>query len=503
MDIKRIKRSVFRLIAGLLPASCCLLLVSSYQPTLLERVQAEGELRVLSRNGPTTYYEGPKGITGFEYTLLKGFADELGVALVIEEEASLGKILQRLTNGTREHLAAANITVTPKRSRKVAFTQPFIDVYQQLIYNSNLPEPAGLPDLTGRDLVVAADGAHVERLRELRDTYPELNWREVDNADVIDLMEMVHKGEADAAIVDSHAFELNRYAYSRVRAAFALNDQQHLAWAFPKGLDDSLYKAADAYLTRIKADGRLQAINDRFFKPMPIEEVDTADALAFFQRLEKRFPRWEEDLRAAGETFELDWTLLAAISYQESHWDPKAVSPTGVRGLMMLTRATASEVGVDDRVDPTQSIYGGARYFRNLLDRIPARVTDPEDRLYMALAAYNVGMGHLEDARVLTERHGDNPNKWADVRKYLPLLSKRQYFSQTRHGYARGWEPVHYVRKVRNYHRIMAWYAEQEERRLAVLYYEDHTDSHAQASNADSSRDTTQVSLKTSALSVL
>ena len=499
MDIKRLKRLGLRALTGLLLIHSCLLLVRSYQPDLLEQVRESGELRVLSRNGPTTYYEGPKGYTGFEYTLLKGFAEDLGVELVIMEEPSLGKMFSRLTNDTREHLAAANITVTPKRSKRVLFTQPFIEVQQQVIYHSRHQSPREVVDLMGRDLVVIAQSAHVERLKELRETYPELSWREIENVEMIDLMEMVHKGEADAAIVDSHAFELNRYAYARVRAGFALTGSQQLAWAFPRTGDTSLYQAAETYLSRIKDNGQLAAIQERFFQPMPVEEVDTADALAFMRRLEQRFPRWEEDIRAAGEEFEVDWALLAAISYQESHWDPKAVSPTGVRGLMMLTRATASEVGVDNRIDPTQSIFGGARYFRNLLDRIPARVTDPEDRLYMALAAYNVGMGHLEDARVLTERHGDDPNKWTEVRKYLPLLSKRQYFSQTKHGYARGWEPVHYVRKVRSYHRILAWYAEQEERRLAVLQFEDQEDNQPQAQL----QEVRQLSLQTSSLSVL
>lgn len=500
MDIKRLKHLGLRAFIGLLLINASLLLVRSYQPDLLEQVREAGELRVLSRNGPTTYYEGPKGYTGYEYTLLKGFADEIGVELVIVEESSLGKMFNRLTNTTSEHLAAANIAVTPKRSKRVQFTRPFIEVQQQLIYHKGLSEPRELGDLIGLDLVVIAHSAHVERLKEMHETYPELSWREIDNAEMIDLMEMVHKGEADAALVDSHAFELNRYAYSRVRAGFFLPGSQQLAWAFPPSEDASLYEAANAYLNRIAENGELAAIHHRFFQPMPVEEVDTADVFALMRRLEHRFPRWEEDLRAAGEEFGLDWTLLAAISYQESHWDPNSVSPTGVRGLMMLTRATASEVGVDNRIDPTQSIYGGARYFRNLLDRIPTRVTGEEDRLYMALAAYNVGMGHLEDARVLTERHGDNPNIWADVSKYLPLLSKRQYFSNTKHGYARGWEPVHYVRKVRSYHRILAWYAEQEERRLAVRPVEEQNTNEFPQSHFEEAR---QLSLQTSSLSVL
>jgi membrane-bound lytic murein transglycosylase F len=234
---------------------------------------------------------------------------------------------------------------------------------------------------------------------------------------------------------------------------------------------------------------------------MPVEEVTSGDAMMFTYRLENRFPRWKDDLIAAANEFELDWKLLASISYQESHWDPSAKSRTGVRGLMMLTKATASEVGVEDRTNPTESIFGGAQYFKYLLGRIPERVTGESDRVNMALAAYNVGFGHLEDARVLTEKHGDNPNLWSDVRKYLPLLSKRQYYSQTKHGYARGWEPVHYVKQVRSYRKILDWYNMQEERRLAVLQHDSRQDNGVVKTINDARL--SRNNLNTSALSVL
>lgn len=492
--------AVTRLLSGLLLLTCCLLLVRSHQPTLLEQVLIDGQLHIISRNGPTTYYEGPNGLTGFEHTLIQGFADELGVQLIIDDENNIGAILQKTMSGQYD-LAAAGLTVTPKRQKKILFSQAFIEVQQQVIYHSRKPAPTNLLDLMGKDIVVVAQSSHVERLRELQESYPELTWREPPGAEMIDLIEMVHKGEADAAIVDSNAFSLNRYAFPKAKVAFDISEAQEVAWAFPYRKDSSLYDAAQAYLAKIRQSGELQTITDTFFQPMPIEEVTTGDAMMFTYRLENRFPRWKDDLMAAAETYDLDWKLLASISYQESHWDPSAKSHTGVRGLMMLTRATASEVGVDNRTDPKQSIFGGAQYFKSLLGRIPERVTDESDRLYMALAAYNVGLGHLEDARILTEKHGDNPNLWSDVRKYLPLLSKQQYYSQTKHGYARGWEPVHYVKKVRNYRKILDWYNLQEERRLAVLQH-DSRQANNEVTSISNAR-LTRNNLNTSALSVL
>lgn len=495
--------SFSHLFKGLMLIGICMMLERSYQPDALEKVLTEGQLRVISRNGATTYYEGPNGLTGFEYSLLKGFADDLGVELVIEDEDSFNHILHLVGTGNH-HLAAAGITITPARSKKVQFTSPYMDVTQQLIYNTRQPAPSTVAELVGKDLLVIAESAHVEQLLELRKTYPDLRWREVQELEMIDLMEIVHSGKADYAIVDSNSFDINKHAFPRAQVAFEISEAQPLAWAFPKSSDTSLFNAAEAYLERIQENGTLAKTVEFFYQP--VAEVTTIDALFLSYRLENRLPSLTKTLKEAAAAYDLDWELLAAISYQESHWNPKAKSRTGVRGLMMLTLATAGEVGVSNRNDPEQSIYGGAKYFRNLLDRIPERVTG-DDRVFMALAAYNVGMGHLEDARVLTESHGDNPNKWSDVRKYLPLLAKRQYYSKTKHGYARGWEPVTYVKNVRNYHKILAWYVTHEERRLAANPPQDEeyaADASEQVDVLTPNKSTfTHSSFNTSSLSVL
>jgi membrane-bound lytic murein transglycosylase F len=456
--------SMSNLIAGLALIFGSAALVSSKPPTTLERILADGELRVLSRNGPTTYYEGPHGPTGFEYTLLQGFAHELGVTLVIKDEEKLGTILRRVNLGDA-HLAAAGLTITERRSQLVDFNTPYMEVSQQLLYNSRERRPTGVEDLVGKNLLVIANSSHAERLRELQQVYPELQWQERNSLEMIDLLEMVHRGEVDYAVVDSNAYRLNQHTFPRAQVAFEIGEPQQLAWAFPKSRDQSLYLAAQAYLDRVTTDGTLTSIKEHFYDH--IDEVTTGGALLFSYRLENRLPRWEEELKTAAGEFELDWQLLAALSYQESHWNPDARSRTGVRGLMMLTLAAASDMGISNRIDPSQSIYGGAKYFRSMYNRVSSSVTG-EDRTWMAMAAYNVGLGHLEDARTLTKQHGDNPDKWADVSKYLPLLARRQYYRETRYGYARGWEPVTYVRNIRNFYNIIAWHSQQEQRRTAL-----------------------------------
>lgn len=460
---RRLITALFHTSMGLMLIGVSALLVGSKPPTTLERVMTLGELRVVSRNGPTTYYKGPFGYTGFEYIMLQGFARELGVNLVIEEEEDLEQMLSKVSRG-QTHIAAAGLTVTESRQHKVRFNFPYLEVNQQLLYNSREEAPESPADLVGKEILVVAKSSHAERLRELQKDYPGLTWREESGLEMIDLLEKVHSGKVDYAVVDSNAYELNRHTFPRARVAFNLGAPQELAWAFPKSQDQSLYNAAWKYLERAHREGTLQRVSQRFYDH--IDEVTTGGALLFSYRLEKRLPRWQEELQKAADEFDLDWRLLAAVSYQESHWNPNARSYTGVRGLMMLTQVTAREVGVSNRIDPTQSIYGGAKYLRSLLDRIPERIQG-EDRTWMALAAYNVGMGHLEDARKITQSLGGNPDRWADVRQHLPKLAKRQYYKYTKHGYARGWEPVTYVRNIRNYYNIIAWNYQQEQRQMA------------------------------------
>jgi membrane-bound lytic murein transglycosylase F len=436
----------------------------STPPTAIEKIRAAGELRVLSTNGATTYYEGANGYTGFEYTLLKDFAKSLGVKLRIDNEPSNGTLLSAIENN-RYHLGSAELNATEAKDRQLRFSLPYLNVTQQLIFDARLKTPKSLNDLKGQEVLISGDETHKVRSERLREQYPEVEWRLVINVQPIDFLEMVQAGEADYAIIDSHAFELNRYSFPRAQLAFSVDTPVHFAWAFPQSSDNTLIDAANRYLTGIKSSGQLARVTNDFFDHY-MEEVTTQEAIVFSQRLQKRLPRWQDHMQQTAQEFGLDWHMIAAIGYQESHWLEDARSHTGVRGLMMLTKNTAKAMGIKDREDPLQSITGGAKYFRMMLDRLPARIQG-DDRINLALASYNQGPGHLEDARKLTQRMGGNPDKWEDVRKYMPLLSKAQYYNQAKHGYMRGWEPVGFVDNVRNYYKIIAWHEKQAELRLA------------------------------------
>lgn len=170
----------------------------------------------------------------------------------------------------------------------------------------------------------------------------------------------------------------------------------------------------------------------------------------FLRHVQTRLPRYKAVFQQEAQRRGIPWKLLASQGYQESRWNPRAVSPTGVRGLMMLTRNTSSSYGIQNRLDPQASIKGGARHLSRLLRQLPSEILEP-DRTWIALAAYNVGMGHVKDARMLATRLGRNPNQWSDLKEVLPLLSKKEYYQTLPHRYARGWEPVQYVRRIRGY----------------------------------------------------
>lgn len=444
---------------------CSSVLVRSAPPSQLEQILASGELRVISRNGPTTFYEGSEGLTGFEYTLLQGFAHSLGVKLVIKNDDLSNNVYPKIKTDAFD-VISASVVAKLSATEHLRLASPYMEVTQQLIFNTNQTAPQNVTDLIGKNILVLANSTQLDQFRSLQKLVPELKCTEVEGVEMTDLLDMVEQGKADYAVVDSAIYALYRYSYPHTQFGFNLSEAQPVAWGFAESQDSSLYDAAQQYLSSIRQDGTLAQVTSRFFDQMV--EVSTDDTIRFSQELERRLPHWEDHIKTAAATYGVDWQLVAAVGYQESHWDPKAESVTGVRGFMMLTNNTAKELGVQNREDPKQSINGGAKYIKYLQERLSDKIQG-DDRLFMVLAAYNLGLGHLEDARALTEKKGGNPNEWEDVSQYFPLLAKYQYYSKAKHGYARGWEPVTYVQNVINYQKILARYKKHEQFRMATL----------------------------------
>ena len=424
----------------------------SARPGVLEQVRRGGELLVATRISPTAYYAGTSGPEGIEFELASRFADGLGVKarfLVLDRSDA---VRAAVASG-RAQIGAAGLAIRDGIDPELSYSTPYQRTKLYVIYHRDQRRPARIEDLAGRRLAVVADSPPAAALASAQGRVPQLAFSALAGTTTAQLLDRVANGTLDATVADANEFLLSRASHPELRAAFILGPPELLAWALPAG-DRPLAAAADRYLTAIQSEMPL-LIARYYDRAEPLDRARDAQLLeAVRERLPTLRPLFEQ---TAGEYAE-DWRVLAAIGYQESQWDPAAVSPTGVRGLMMLTAETAAALGVADRADAAESIRGGALYLREMRNTIPEHVPEP-DRTWFALAAYNIGYGHLEDARVLAESDGHDPSSWRDVKPYLALLAQERYYSRTKRGYARGWEAARFVELVRDYvdrlHRLL------------------------------------------------
>lgn len=404
---------------------------------------------VATRNSPTTLYEDRDGEpAGLEYELVTDFAAAHGLAVEWVVLHGIGEILEAV-NRNDVDLAAAGLTRTAARANEF-LTAPAYQQIEELVVCHRRAGVRRLDDLFGKRLRIIADSSYDETLRRLKPEYPGLLWSTSEEESTEQLLQQVAEREIDCTVADSNIVALDRRWLPSLRTPFALGEVEQLAW-FVSDSGADLLTPLERWFADMEESGRLQELLDRYYGHT--RRFDSWDTSIFFRRIDSRLSELEDHFLEAEVVTGLDWRLLAAVAYQESHWDPAAVSETGVRGVMMLTEVTAEEMGVD-RLDPAGSVIGGANYLADLIERMPAYIAEP-DRTWMALAAYNVGYAHLEDARKLAIEVGHNPNTWAGLRHTLPLLSQPKYYQKLRHGYARGNEPVIFVERIRNYYDLL------------------------------------------------
>lgn len=417
----------------------------------LDDIIESGRLTVVTRNAPTTYYIDRHGDkAGMEYDMVVSFAGFIGVDPEFRVIDTISEILQTVEAGECD-IGAAGLTYTSGRADDFQIGPVYQTVTQLVVGRRGGPRPKTIDDLADVRLRVVSQSSYEERLTGLKVEHPQLSWESDDSRDTEQLLEQVWRNEIDCTVSDDNIFRINRRYYPELVATMSLTEPEPLAW-FLHPRSKSLRKAIHEWFEDFSASGQLSLLEEQYYGY--VEIFDYVDTRKFVRRIESRLPQYRPLFEEAAERYGHDWTLLAAQSYQESHWRPRAQSPTGVKGIMMLTLAAAEDVGVADRLDPEQSIAGGARYLREIVGRLPEEIEEP-DRTWIALAAYNVGMGHLYDARSLARRLGKNPNLWIDMQEVLPLLAQKQYYKTVNYGYARGNEPVRYVSRIRNYQDIL------------------------------------------------
>ena len=416
------------------------------------------ELVFVTHNGPATYYlNGENEFAGIEYDLatlfVNKYAPEYQIRFLLVN--SISDVIPALLKG-KANIAAANLSVTHLSQELVQFSKPYQETQQQLIYNNeNNDKPQNLAEVVDKTIAVPAGTSFAERLSEIQKEQPKLRWQALSQINSESLLDQVANGVLDYTVADNHLVALMQNYYPNLSVAMALGKAENIAWALPKNADPELVKKVNLFFDHIRNDGTLRSLLDRYYGSS--DRLNTQDITAFLKLSNSLLPKYQHLFKQAQEITGIDWRLLAAVSYRESHWDTFNTSPTGVRGLMMLTEETADLMGVTDRLDPKQSVTAGAKYIVKMIETVPDHIPEP-DRTYMALAAYNIGYAHLEDARVLAKRLNLNPDRWADVKKTLVLLNDPKYYSTLKFGYASGGAPVIFVESIRSYQRILERY---------------------------------------------
>ncbi len=414
----------------------------------LTRIKKSGILRVITRNNAHCYYIYRDQPMGFEYDLAREFSRYLGVKLRIITP-KWGELKQLLYQGKGD-LIAASMTITESRKRDLGFSIPYMQVQQMVIVHRNNYKIKGIKDLSGKVVHVRKGTSYEERLRELQSEGINLTLKLYDDIPTEELIRMVAQKEIEITVADSNIAMLNRRYYPDVKIAFPIEEPQHLGWAVKKG-EKALLNKINAFFRKIKKDGTYSNIYHKYYANVDI--FDYMDLKKYHRRLKTRLPKYKKIIQETAQKYEFDWRLIAAMIYQESHFDPEAESFTGVKGLMQITSRTAQDLGINDRTDPKQSIMAGVRYLRKLYDYFD-EAQNP-DRLLIALASYNVGKGHIIDAQRIAKEKGMNPNSWSALKETLPLLRYRAYYKKSKYGYCRGTEPIRYVDRILIYYDIL------------------------------------------------
>ena len=421
---------------------------------ILEKIKEKKQLDVIILNAPTVYYVGSDAQKGFEYDLLVDFAKSINVDLNFTIVHTKQEALELTEKGIAD-ITAASLTVTPERKKEFTFGPYYNSIRQQLVCHNSLYKkklmPKSIEQLVGLKIMVGKDTSYEVTLNKLKKELDGFDFNTTTELSTEDLLRKVWKQELDCTVVNSHTFMISQRYYPEVVRAMNLTKRVNLAWILRKG-DNSLKDALYQWLNGYERSGKMAELNGFYFDFLNI--FDYYDTKVFQKKIKTTLPKYERYFKVAGKKYHIPWVILAAQSYQESHWNPKAKSFTGVEGMMMLTNNTAKLIGVKNRLNARESIYGGAKYFAMMQKIFPKEVKG-KNLWALTLAAYNIGLGHVYDAQNLAKKLNKNPYSWNDLKTILPLLSQKKYYRNLKYGYARGSEPVRYVDAIQHYYDLI------------------------------------------------
>ena len=474
-----------RIIAGI-----CLLLwaldmvfpwrqIMSSEENPYHAIQSRVKLIVGTINNPISYFINAEGQSGLEYELSKAFADYLNVELEIKPLNNSEELFTALNDHAID-IAAANLFYQPNKVEHFQLGPSYYSASWQIAYRKGENRPRSLAQINSQ--LVIPDNAELEHiLKEAKLKNPHLTWVVDKKQTQEELLLQVADGKIDYTIANSLDISAAQHIKPQIAVAFDLTDEMSVHWYLANNASNELQSALLDFMNGAIDSGLIANIEEKYFSHF--RDFDYVDAKSYLNAIETILPKFEPLFTK--HKGDLDWRLLAAIAYQESHWNPDATSPTGVRSIMMLTKDTAEHMKIQDRTDPEQSIKAGSEYLHWLLEQMPTSINE-EERIWFALAAYNMGLGHLLDARRLTKNLGGNPDNWLDVKKNLPLLAEKRYYSNLKYGYARGYEAFQYIENIRRYmNSIVNYYRVQQNQSEKLTQESDNEIKNAEKEHSD------------------
>ncbi|MDF1575137.1 MAG: transporter substrate-binding domain-containing protein [Bacteroidales bacterium] len=426
----------------------------------LEEIRQYGALKVVTEYNSISYFLYRGQPMGFQFELLQDLANNLNLALEVSVSNDLDKNFADLREGTVD-LIAMNLTVTSERKTDVAFTAPLLQTRQVLVQRK--PEHwqkmnrvqldselvRNQLDLGGKVVYVQKGSVYEARLSSLSDEIGGGIRIEEVNMESEQLIHRVALGEIDYAVCDENVGLVNTTYFPELDVGTAISFPQHVAWAVhPRS--DSLLKVIDQWINGFRRTDKYSILYNKYFNNRHSYRSIHSE---YYTLRSGKISRYDDIIKNESERIGWDWRLLASVIFQESRFNPEAVSWAGAFGLMQLMPITAGSYGITPDSPPEEQIRAGASFIKWLDERFDEVITDPDERIKFVLASYNIGLGHIQDARRLAERYNSDPDRWfGSVDEWLLKKSDPDYYSDpvVRHGFARGIETYNFVKDIMN-----------------------------------------------------
>ena len=429
----------------------------SKESSKLKQIKSNGILRIALVADPPRYFPNKVKERGYDFELVSHYATSIDVELEIIKTNTSNEIIFLLNQGKVDIGILGSSPEFDQKNIKNVVTYNNSKWY--VIGNrANRQLPKSIDSIEPNTMIVANGSNASFILHSIKEDYPSLLWDELKNTNVRSILERINENHSKISIISEDIYVYYQYLFPETKKIFVLPIKYPSRWLVKNNNNLSFLYSINSFFNKYKQNGKLEKIGKTYYEHL--NAFDYVDIRYYLKRIDKKLPKYKKYFVEAAKNSALDARIIAAVSYQESHWNRKARSPTGVRGMMMLTLDTAKRVGVKNRLNAKQSIFGGAKYLKILYESLSNTIKEP-DRLWFALAAYNIGLGHVEDARTITKSQGDNPNSWIDVEKHIPKLSQKKWYKKTKYGFARGHESIEFVKRVRRYYDILCLYRQE------------------------------------------